>query len=186
MRHAVFALLLTACVVKSGVDPTIYEGVSVATAVVHLPMDRREAVDAPAELSAGVTETLASWGANTLMIPSARFGEAFTKRRVSGQRLAWVAEEHPTADMVMLVEAEAHYFSQLQGRFRWVVQVSVSIAEVNRPQEGVSESFAIPVFMQFQHQREADAIAAASGVINRRISTLLDDLSGRLPSPDAP
>lgn len=180
IRALLISLLLSSCALKGNADPELYAGMLVTTAVVQHPMDQREVAAAPEALAKGVADTLATWGAAPQPADVSAYIEPFSKRRTTAHRVAWLIEQSE-ADLVVLVETEARFFSQLQGRFRWVVDVTVAVAEVDRPEEAVEATFSVPVFLQFQHQREVEAVAAATGVVTRRLSSLLDDFSGRMP-----
>jgi hypothetical protein len=77
-------------------------------------------------------------------------------------------------DLVLLVETEARWYSQIAGRFRWTVSVDLSLGEVGAPEESVHQHFEVPVALLFDHQREADAINEATSVIQRRLGELMD------------
>ena len=74
----------------------------------------------------------------------------------------------------LLVESEVAYYSLLSGRYRWTVDVTLTLVPA-----GLTDHFEVPVFLEFQHEREAEALAAATPVITRHVDDLIDDwLSG--------
>lgn len=104
---------------------------------------------------------------------------AFGERRVTPQRLSWMAGQgqHP---LLLLLETEVEFYSQLSGRFRWTVRVQASVAPREDLGQAVSSSFEVPVFLQFHHEREQAAIEQAAPVIERQVGHLLDEVLGGL------
>ena len=88
--------------------------------------------------------------------------------RNSSQRLQLFSERP-----LLLVETKAQFFSQLEGRFRWTVDVAIHI----QAKDGTTfaKVLSVPVFHQFHHQRETEAIEAAQTQIVQELNLLLDD-----------
>ena len=85
------------------------------------------------------------------------------------QRLKKLTSETP----VLLIETRATYQSQLQGRFRWEVDCTMSLLD---PQDQLlTRSFTTPVFHKFHHEREKESLLAAEPVILRQLEGLLED-----------
>jgi hypothetical protein len=97
------------------------------------------------------------------------------RQRTSGQRLAWLADNAGGSDAVMLVEVSAFYDTQIQGRMRWTVQATVSIAAADAPEAALQRDVNTAVFLQFLHQRESEAALEATTTIERAAARLLDD-----------
>ena len=74
---------------------------------------------------------------------------------------------------VLLIETKAEFFSQLEGRFRWSVNCKLTLKTSN--QSAFVREFDTPVFHQFHHQREAEAILAAEEVIRQQLRGLIED-----------
>jgi glycosidase len=100
--------------------------------------------------------------------------------RFTAQRLEALRQAAP-AGWVLLVEARASFFSQLEGRFRWTV--SVKLTASSRPGEVVEDEFNVPALLQFEHEREPQALAAVARDIAQRAGTLLDGLLLGTPAP---
>ena len=71
----------------------------------------------------------------------------------------------------LLVEVKARFFNQMTGRHRWNVSVRLSLAGP----ANVTEDFEVPVYLDFENQREAEAIAVAASEVAARVGRLLDD-----------
>lgn len=103
-----------------------------------------------------------------------------SRLQTTGQRAAWLAEHADGAQYVVLVETAATYTTQIEGRFRWTVDVTATIAPASDPGAGASKTFRVPVFLQFAHEKEAAAVAEAAVVIERQVGRHLDQwLGGR-------
>lgn len=125
----------------------------------------------------GLADVLRARNLNARPAPEA--AAAFSSRRTTVQRLAWLdaAEDTP---MLVLVEAEARFFSQLGGQYRWTVTVSASVQSAG----GVTtDSFEVPVFLSYDHEAEPEALDAALPVIERRLGALLDNTLRGLAAP---
>lgn len=109
-----------------------------------------------------------------------QFAEPFRARRTPQQRLDWLAQAQPEAPLLVLVEAEVEYYSQISGRFRWTVNVRVSVMPRGQPEQLVQSEFSVPVALQFQHEREPEALEEAAPVVERQVAQALDLLLGGL------
>ena len=112
------------------------------------------------------------------LVPTALGAKAvrttFEQKRSTAQRLEWLAGEAGEGAM-MLVELEAFYDTQIQGRMRWTVRGTVSIGNGTAPGSAARREIDTAVFLQFLHQAESDAILEAATTIERTAKRLLDD-----------
>ena len=76
---------------------------------------------------------------------------------------------------LLILDAKALFTAQLQGRYRWEVHMKLTYSE----QVGsvVSSTLVVPVSLRYQHQREADALMAATTVLFHEVEALLLDQS---------
>ena len=93
----------------------------------------------------------------------------FSSQRSTVNRLALLSDD----DLVFLAEAEAEYVSQINGRMRWAVDVTLSLDPPNA--DPVTDTFSVTVFLLFMHQDAEDAILDAAPVIERHVSYMLDE-----------
>ena len=93
--------------------------------------------------------------------------DSFQQQRLTPQRLESLGA--PT----LLIETYVEFYSQLEGRFRWEVTLKLSLKQSNG--QVLYRESNIPVFHQFHHQREQEALLAAAPIIKREIRRLLDD-----------
>jgi len=72
---------------------------------------------------------------------------------------------------LLLVETRPVYYSELNGQYRWTVDVSITLGGASAL---YSRNFEVPVFLRYHHEREADAVNAASPVVARQVGEMLD------------
>ena len=131
----------------------------------------------------------------------ATIAQSLTERNLQPQAIAVAEQQHALAQMrgslarlnlvagdgegalttgswVMLVETQAEYYAQLEGRFRWVVAVQVGLGRTGQLERAALHGFEVPVFLPFVHQKEAEAIEAAAPVIAHRLGQILDEALG--------
>lgn len=99
---------------------------------------------------------------------------AFRSKRATAQRLAVLANAE--ADLVLLVETRVRFYSQLNGRYRWTVAATVSLGRRDAIAEAATSETSIAVFLDYDHQREPEALAAAGPRIADEVARLADEL----------
>ena len=73
----------------------------------------------------------------------------------------------------MLIETQAQFYAQLNGRFRWEVAVKMTLIDADGNM--LHRIFTTPVFHQFHHEREIEALYAALPTIKRQLEGLIED-----------
>jgi hypothetical protein len=128
-------------------------------------IDVRTSLPLPSPLHEKINEALKKRGINPKSIQPI---EGYAELRNSHQRMQLFSERP-----LLLIETKAQFFSQLEGRFRWIVDVHIHI----ETSDGTvfSRIFSVPVFHQFHHQREAESLEAARPQILRELNQMLDD-----------
>jgi hypothetical protein len=97
-------------------------------------------------------------------------------REISGPhraRLDLLAEG--ASGMVLLVESTTRFSSQMNGRYRWTVDVHARLAEPDALGRPLEARFTVPVHLLFAHEAENDALIAATPSIANRVGNLLDE-----------
>ncbi len=89
-------------------------------------------------------------------------------------RLDALSEAAPDAPLRLLVEASARFFSQMNGQYRWTVEVHLELVPAGQPERALTDRFEVPVFLQFDHEGEPEALLGALPVVERRLGALLD------------
>jgi hypothetical protein len=73
---------------------------------------------------------------------------------------------------LLIVESKADFYAQVNGRFRWEVQVNMTLYDGKTHLE---QQFTVPVFHQFHHQRQKEALEAALPAIERKLHAMLNE-----------
>ena len=182
MRLLALATLLAGCLPKTAAV-SAPPGATAAVAVVQSPMDSRSVVDAPELLVDTVRDRLDTRGLSPTVLGADDYADAFERRRSTTHRLSHLSDEVDGERFVALVETNARYFSQLNGRFRWEVDVVVSLAPDGAPAEATIDDFTVPVFLLFMHQGEREAVEAAASDIDRHLDRAISEFLGGLDTP---
>lgn len=178
-RTALLALALTACIKQPGVVKAP-SPMDAAVVGVLDPQDGGPVVGLPDRVTDRVSRALTLRGLTPAPLATPRLVEAFGSRRVTKQRVAWLADGNTAAPLVVLIEAEALYYSQIEGRNRWTVNVTATVADPDAPETGLTSSFEVPVILQFVHEKEPRALEEAAPIIERQVGHLLDQYLGAL------
>ncbi len=150
----------------------------VATAAGEL--DSRAISPGPAALSVAMVEALESRNLVPEALASEGYVEAFSSQRTTGLRMRHLSSQAGDAHLLLLVETTPRYDAQVSGRYRWMVDVSITLAPTGDLELAQTNTFAVPVFLSFHHEREDEAVAAAAPVVQRRLGHLLDGYLGGL------
>ena len=128
-------------------------------------LDERRSIALPSSLQTSIEQEITGRG---LSIQTLDLNDSFSSQRNTSQR----EKLYPNRPL-LLIETQAQFYSQLEGRFRWTVDVQLSLRSAENTY--FSRSFSVPVFHQFHHQREEEALEAAQELILRQLRGLLDD-----------
>ncbi len=113
-------------------------------------------------------------------VPADSFVAAFTTKRTPQHRLALIADVSTDTDLLFLVDTTVAYYSQMNGRYRWTVEVDATISPRNDLSQAFSAQFQVPVFLEHYHEKEAAALEASVPLLERRLGALLDAYLGGL------
>lgn len=98
-------------------------------------------------------------------------GDALTEG-ATASRLAAAKQRDPSATVV-LVETEAAFYGQVAGRYRWTVTAHVTVA--SNEDEPLARTVEVPVFLVYDHEREAEALAESSAMLARKVGAVARD-----------
>lgn len=104
-------------------------------------------------------------------------GDALLASAKSGATAARLTEEESlaTGDLVILVETEAQFYAQVAGRYRWTVHADITVAPRTGGGEPLVRSIEVPVFLVYDHEREAEALAESSAMLARKVGAVARD-----------
>lgn len=128
------------------------------------------AVTAPDALKEAVAKELAERNLTVVEAPLEALGDG----AITDARKAALRGFDTEAPYALLVELRVHFFSQLDGRYRW--EVGTSLTAWQKSGVEAKDAFELPVILQYDHEKERAAITSASGDIATRLGVLLDGL----------
>ena len=99
--------------------------------------------------------------------------ELLTSARSTDRRLRALREAAGPSDFVLLVEAQAVFYSQINGRYRWTVSAKLSMAGPGQSAPQIDE-LETPALLLFDHEREQRAVQDVAAVLSRRLAYLVD------------
>ena len=167
MWRALSLLLIASCAHQPPRAAVQITG-SASICTVLVPADKEATTGGSKLLRDAISERLARHGL------SASFGcEAQTGR--STEARVQIAARQSKADHVVLVEAKPIFVSQVAGRYRWKVDVALTMAPRSELGKARTWSWKIPVFLLFYHQREPAALDAAVPVLKRNLDRALSE-----------
>ncbi len=174
-------LLAAGCAPKA---PLVTAPVAMDVAMVAMvaPPSGDRVAAAPPALQERIVAELGSRKLAARPLDASAYAGPLATRRGTARRLGWVVDNAGDAPLVLLVETAAFPFAQVEGRNRWTVEVTLSIARADAPQDLATSSFSVPVILQFLHEKEDRAVEEAAVVVERKLARLLDDYLGGLPT----
>jgi len=172
-------LILAGCVAR---HPPVQAARPAAVAVAAClgVLDDTAVQPVPAELSMAIGGLLAARNLSAKPMDPAGYLDPFATRRTTQHRLALLAEQAGGVELVLLVETMVSFYSPMNGRFRWTVDVDATISPAGDLTQAFSAHFQVPVFLDHVHEKEVAALTAASPMIERRLGALLDAYLGGL------
>ena len=181
-RSLLFAVLLgTGCIhqppVTQAPSPT---PVAVAYAFDH-EFDREESRP-PEALTSALGEALHSRNLPPQTIPFERAQPLFSVVRDTPHRFARLSELQRGSPLLLLVELRAAYLTTANGRYTWKVFVKLTAGRRGSKEAPLSNEFELPATLQYDHEREPEAVSEVAPVIATRVGTLMDTLL-QLPPP---
>ncbi len=171
LRGLILGLLLAGCGASRAPLPevsTTQDGVMVAVGV----ESSGERVALPPELTQVLAERVAIRGVQVQVLAVESGLEALGDRPTATGQLSHLATTAASGGWAVLVDLQASAFSNMQGRFRWVVSGHVG-ATSGHPDHSLVETVDIPVFLRFAHEGEEEALVAAIPMLERQLDALL-------------
>ncbi len=158
--------------------PTAPEGTDAALVAYEVEVGADTMEDAPQDFRAVMSEALLQVGVTPK--PVSVEGYDLLNAHTPGQQLEVLQEATGDAELLVVLRTEARYFSQLNGRFRWVVVVDATVVPPQAPEDALEQSFDVPVFLNFQHDDAHDALNAAAPVVDPRLRRMVTTVAAGL------
>lgn len=138
--------------------------------VVQYP-DRPEIGTMPDSTAERVTLELNRRNVSAQSVPYSTFQKSFETRRTTAQRISDLQSE---GSYVMLIESEVRFYSFLSGKYRWNIAGRVTLVAPNGEQ--VTQPLELAAFLDFDHQKEDEAIRYTEVAIAERAGQVADRL----------
>lgn len=189
MRALSWLVLLTLACIPKVPQQRLASATPIVVGYVVDPSYAGAPATAPEALKEAIAKALAE---RNLTVEEAPL-EALGTGRITDSRKAALKAHQPEAPYFLLVELRVHFFSQLDGRYRW--EVSTAITASKNGGVETKDAFELPVILQYDHEKEGAAITSASSDIATRLGVLLDGLlsasapvktAALAPKPKAP
>lgn len=177
----VLLLIFAACVHRTP-PVRLPSPTAVTVAFVQDHEGQGEVADVPEALKDAVIRELATRNLTAQPLDAAKVRSALRTLRASEGRLEWLKEQSQTP-YVLLVETKASFFSQLSGRYRWVVLTKLTAQGRDSKAAPTSRALEEAVMLQFDHQRGPQAVAEAAPRIAEGAGGLFDDILA-VPLPE--
>jgi len=171
--------VLVGCIAK--VAPVrLAESTPVLVAYAFDSADGNAPLAVPEDLQARVRDALRERNLAGRSLSDSSWVEVTRTARDTPRRLAEAIKAAAGAKLVLLVELEADYASQLSGRYAWRVYSKFTVADPREVATAVTEQTDLPAMLQWKHEREAEAVTLVTPLLAERIAMVLDTfLRGR-------
>ncbi len=183
----VLAILASGCLRTAHSEQILRldEPTPIAMVLILDDVHRRQSSGVPDALTERLRSVLKERNLVPQVISADTFNEQFGALRDTRRRLEQVAARTGQAELLLLVETQAVFYSQLSGRYRWTVYVKLSICERASVGNALTERFDLPAVLTHDHEREPEALVAAAQGIARRLGPLLDNYLAGTAARDA-
>ena len=104
--------------------------------------------------------------------------KAFAGTRTTQARLQALAAHASGAPAVLLIETKVVFDSVLDTKYRWTVYVKTTLSKSSNPGSPISQQASYPVFLDFDHEREPEALNAAAPQMTEQVARIADDYVG--------
>lgn len=167
MRWVLPLLVLSACLPKVP-KQHLAERAKIAVAYIVDPSYSGKAFTPPDSLKKRFAAELNDRNLEVVEVPVS----AIEAQRLTDSRFFALRDAEKDAAYFLLVEQRVHFFSQIDGRYRWEVATTMTAARA----DGVraADQSELPVILVYDHEKEREAISAAASDLTERMGILLD------------
>lgn len=139
----------------------------VRVAVILESYDEATVALAPEVVQKRVAETLTERNIGPVPIDASATASFARVRSTEARRTALGTDAGP----VLLLECAPRFSAQVNGRYRWTIDVQATIG----PEHADARRFTVPVHLLYAHEQEEEALVEAAPLLAREVGRLLDD-----------
>ena len=174
-----FCVLLTGCITAAKAVRLDSPQPARVAVVMEFP-DRPEIGVAPDSTVERINREIQKRNLVPTVVDSNEFSKVFETRRTTSQRLSFLRPEG-MSDYVLLVETQVRFYSLLSGKYRWDIAGTVTLVAPDG--EELSAPLNLAAFLDFDHQKEAEALRYAEVAIAERAGQVVDRLLAGRETP---
>ncbi len=169
---AALVMLLSACL---GSTPVVRLA-EPAKVAVHIVLEDAAGarVETPAVMPVALNELFAERNLEPVWLGAGELGAVLSTMRATPGRVEALRAAASGADFVLLLQANARYFTQIAGRFRWDVALHTSFGPAVAGAPTSESDATVGAHLLFEHEREAEAFAYVRRQVVDEIALVLD------------
>ena len=181
---AVASMMIAGCVSQTPV-PQYAENLTFAVAYTHDDMNSLSSSEIKDSVTASLNSVLTERNLKVHPISFHAIEQQLLAVRDTDRRIQALRASATGAQLILFSEISTEFYSPLSGRYRWDVNVNLTIYDmINR--HTLNDKFTVPVALMYSHEDGDDAIAAAQIDIQRHMGSLIDAfMKGRSVRTDA-
>ena len=108
----------------------------------------------------------------------------FEAIRDTERRIQAIKSQAETSQIILLAEISTEFYSPLSGRYRWDVNVNLTVYDLIT-HDSLSSHFSTPAVLMYAHENGDDAIVSVESEIQRQMGSLVDKfMKGRTKRDD--
>ena len=179
-----FGFTMTACVSQTPV-PQYSSDIAIAVFNTHDDNNNLTSSPLPESLATTMIQPIADSNLTVKNIEFKNVESQITRTRDTSRRSQILAQTAENSQILLINEVETEFYSVLSGRYRWNVNVKLSIYDLATG-DTLNDNFTIPAVLMYAHEKGDDAIRSVSAEIQRHVGSLIDKfMNGRTIKKDA-
>ena len=167
-----FGFTMTACVSQTPV-PQYSSDIAIAVFNTHDDNNNLTSSPLPESLATTMIQPIADRNLTVKNIEFKNVESQITRTRDTSRRSQILAQTADNSQILLINEVETEFYSVLSGRYRWNVNVKLSIYDLATG-DTLNDNFTIPAVLMYAHEKGDDAIRSVSAEIQRHVGSLID------------
>lgn len=178
------AFICPACVSQTP-TPQYADNLSFAVAYTHDDVNAMTSAPIEEEVRAALDQVLSKRNLKVAPIAFDSIKPQLEAIRDTDRRIQALKASANGSQFILLTEISTEFYSPLSGRYRWNVNVNVTIYDMVT-RNTLNDKFTVPAALMYAHENGDDAIESVQAEIERHIGSLIDRfMKGRVTRNDA-